>query len=334
MAVSGHNPMLFGGASSRFEVGHNVEQFHRLVTEAFCPLSCETATDAAFSGGVYSQRLGDVGFAAVRSAPLEVYRRREHISRFPDASYLVKVQVEGESIVRHRGREAHLRPGDFTLCLNSEPYELHFPIDYLQVVLAVPEKLMEQSLLQPTDHLGLRMDSRVGANGLFTQFVTALASQVDSMDGTLARRLEANVIDLLVTSLAHARDVQRRDQHQCGVRREYLHRIRTFIRRHLDDERLGPDWIAESHRISTRYLHMLFETEGVSVSRHIQQLRLEACRGALRDAAFSEFSVAEIAYRFGFKDASHFSRAFKAEFAVTPARFRRDPGTTGLPDSG
>jgi AraC-like DNA-binding protein len=33
--------------------------------------------------------------------------------------------------------------------------------------------------------------------------------------------------------------------------------------------------------------------------------------------------VAEIAYRFGFKDASHFNRVFKAGFGATPARFRR-----------
>lgn len=117
----------------------------------------------------------------------------------------------------------------------------------------------------------------------------------------LARRLEANVIDLLATTLGYAQEARKRDMLSAGVKCEYIHRIKHFIRRNLDDDRLGPDWIASAHQISTRYLHMLFEGESMSISRYIQSLRLEACRAALADAAFERYSVSEIAYRFGFK---------------------------------
>ncbi|MFT6958204.1 MAG: AraC family transcriptional activator of tynA and feaB, partial [Halieaceae bacterium] len=72
-----------------------------------------------------------------------------------------------------------------------------------------------------------------------------------------------------------------------------------------------------------RYLHMLFADEGESVSRYIQRLRLEACAAALRDLAFADYSASEIAYHFGFNDASHFSRVFKALFGEAPARYRK-----------
>ncbi|WP_408610724.1 helix-turn-helix domain-containing protein [Kineobactrum salinum] len=68
---------------------------------------------------------------------------------------------------------------------------------------------------------------------------------------------------------------------------------------------------------------MLFEAEDVSVSRYIQRLRLQGCRNTLENPAFAQYTVSEIGYRHGFKDSSHFSRAFKAEFGVTPARCRR-----------
>ena len=251
-----------------------------------------------------------------------------------DAIYLVKVQVAGESQIIQRGREAHLQPGDFTLCLSSEPYELHFADEYSQVVLAIPSALMEECVHQPERHLGVRMAAQNGANGLFSQFVTSIAAKLDGMDGVLAQRLEANVIDLLATTLGYTGEAQRRDLLCNGVRQEYLNRIRQFIRKHLGDQRLTPDWIAAAHNISTRYLHMLFEAESVSICRYIQQLRLQACSQALADNAFAHFTVAEVAYYFGFKDASHFSRVFKAEFGVSPVQFRREHGGLSVAGPG
>jgi len=302
------------------------DYFCSQVAEAFCPMACEPRLDTGleFTGAIRQQQLGEVGFAAIKSSPLDVYRRRSHIAQISDALYLVKVQVEGEGVVRQCGREAHLYPGDFTMCLSSEPYDLHFASQYSQVVLAVPQALMEECVKVPTQHLGVRMDASVGANGLFSQFVTSIAQRLDTMDGVLAQRLETNVLDLLSTTLGYAQETQKRDLLKDGVKREYVQRIKHFIRRNLDNEELGPESIAGAHDISSRYLHMLFTSENVSISRYIQQLRLEYCRSALGDPGFSDYSVSEIGYRFGFKDASHFSRLFKSEYQQTPARYRKD----------
>ncbi|MBE9537529.1 MAG: helix-turn-helix domain-containing protein [Proteobacteria bacterium] len=312
--------------TNQIPAAQRLDFFDSLVSQTFFPMSCEpcSATGRDFQGTVCNQQLGEVGFAAVRSSPLDVHRRRSHIAQVSDAAYLVKVQVAGEGIVRQRGKEAHLRPGDFALCLSSEPYDLHFASDYSQVVLAVPQALLEECVSQPAQYLGLRMDGNVGANGLFSQFVTSIAQRLDTLDGVLAQRLETNVIDLLSTTLGYAQEGQKREFLKVGVKCEYIQRIKHFIRRNLDSEDLSPDNIAAAHDISTRYLHMLFSDESMSVSRYILQLRLEHCRAALSDAAFADYSVSEIAYRFGFNDASHFSRAFKSEYQQTPARFRKN----------
>ncbi|HEY7776709.1 MAG TPA: helix-turn-helix domain-containing protein [Kineobactrum sp.] len=313
----------------------SLEQFDYQVTDTFFPMDCESSRDYAgeFRGLLDARQLGQLGFAAVKSTPLDVYRRRRHIGQVSDSTYLVKIQVAGQSVILQRGREAHLRPGDFTVCLSSEPYELHFACDYSQVVLAVPSLLMEECVHQPERHLGMRMDSSSGANGLFTQFVISIAQKLDSIDGVLAQRLEANVIDLLATTLGYTQETQRRDLHSNGVKIEYLHRIKQFMRKHLQDERLAPEWIASAHNISTRYLHMLFEAESASVSRYIQNMRLQASRLALSDPAFAHFTVCEIAYRSGFKDSSHFSRVFKSEFGEAPARFRKQSLDCGGADT-
>jgi AraC-like DNA-binding protein len=54
----------------------------------------------------------------------------------------------------------------------------------------------------------------------------------------------------------------------------------------------------------------------------VLEARLQACRKALSDPRCVSFSVSEIAYAWGFNDLSHFSKAFRKRFGVSPAQYR------------
>jgi transcriptional regulator GlxA family with amidase domain len=103
----------------------------------------------------------------------------------------------------------------------------------------------------------------------------------------------------------------------------------------LQDPALGPESIARAHAISVRALHALFEDGDESVAGLVRRERLARCREDLERP--SGGSVTEIAFRWGFRDAAHFSRAFKREFGVTPrdvrhaalARLGRQAGAPG-----
>ncbi|MBN2450124.1 MAG: helix-turn-helix domain-containing protein, partial [Lentisphaeria bacterium] len=58
----------------------------------------------------------------------------------------------------------------------------------------------------------------------------------------------------------------------------------------------------------------------MSFHEHLTDIRLGESRRLL---TFSDLSLAEIAYRCGFCDQSHFTRVFRTGTGVTPARFRR-----------
>ena len=302
--------------------------FRDLVSETFFPMRIEDNRKRRdiFSGQLGTRSLSQLGLAAIQSTPVDVFRTMHHIASVTDDMYLIKIQVQGNSLIKHRGHEAHLKPGDFCICLSSEPYSLHFEQNYSQIVLSIPAALMQERIAQPQQHLGIAMSSDIGANGLFSQFMTMIGARLDSFDGVLAQRLEVNALDLLNTTLEHSSDARRHTFFDAGVKIEYLHRIKSFIRSHIADENLTPAQIAKHHGISTRYLHMLFEHEDQSVSRHILKLRLELCHAAIIDPASSSYTIAEIAYRFGFNDASHFSRAFSARFGKSPASYRRIKG--------
>jgi AraC-like DNA-binding protein len=51
--------------------------------------------------------------------------------------------------------------------------------------------------------------------------------------------------------------------------------------------------------------------------------RLEGCSVALRDPHQRHQNISEVAYRWGFNDLSYFSKAFRAQFDMTPGEWRQ-----------
>ncbi len=73
--------------------------------------------------------------------------------------------------------------------------------------------------------------------------------------------------------------------------------------------------------LSTRQLDRLFaEKLGTSYADHYRRIRLERARDLLRQSAVS---ITEIALGCGFSSASHFSRAYREAFGVTPGAERK-----------
>lgn len=96
--------------------------------------------------------------------------------------------------------------------------------------------------------------------------------------------------------------------------------IRNYIECYIDDDALAPKPIAEAFNISTRYLHKLFASTGMTVNEWIINRRLERSADEL---VTTESSVTDIAFKWGFKALGHYSRTFKQRFGVTPTAYRR-----------
>jgi len=97
--------------------------------------------------------------------------------------------------------------------------------------------------------------------------------------------------------------------------------IRRYIRAHLRDPELGPTSVARAFSMSLRALHALFEDADASVAVLIRNERLARCEEDLR--RHNGGSVTDIAFRWGFCDAAHFSRVFKRHYGMTPSEIRQ-----------
>jgi len=102
-----------------------------------------------------------------------------------------------------------------------------------------------------------------------------------------------------------------------------LHRLCQTIERKLDDPDLTPARVAATEGISERYLQKLFEGSGSSFTHYLRERRLQRTSAELSNPTEAHHSISEIAYRNGFSDSAHFSRAFRHRFGLSPREFRQ-----------
>jgi AraC-like DNA-binding protein len=97
-------------------------------------------------------------------------------------------------------------------------------------------------------------------------------------------------------------------------------RICATVEERLTDPELRPPMIAAAHGISLRTLHTIFAENGETVGGWIRRRRLERSRDELLRP--NCVSITAMAFRWGFTDSAHFSRAFKAEYGLSPRDLR------------
>lgn len=298
-------------------------EWQEICSRSFVALDVAPRRPAPFRGGIRSRQLTDISLYEITAASHSVHRTPAHIARDDRRYFKLSLQLEGSGLLIQDGREAVLSPGDLAVYDTNRPYTLEFDDDFQSMVLMFPRELMGL----PVDAVGqltaVRMAADTGLGRVISPFLVQLAQNLDQLSGASGLRLAHNALDLVTTMIADELGAGRRP---ANPNRELVDRIRTFIDANLGDPDLCPTKVAAAHYISTRHLHNLFRAEGTTIAAWIRTRRLEHCRRDLLDPVHSNRSVAALAARWGFLDAAHFSRIFKAAFDVSPSAYRQLAG--------
>ena len=152
----------------------------------------------------------------------------------------------------------------------------------------------------------------------------ALALEGDSLSMTDQYTLAESLLELIAAVLRSEMDQEYEQQH--ARQSALFRRILEFMETNYSDCELTPEKVAAANGISVRYLHSLFNQAGITVSKWIWERRLKATREDLLDPNLNHMRVSEIAFRRGFNDPAHFSRAFKSRFDIPPSKLRQVVG--------
>ncbi|BBU32079.1 AraC family transcriptional regulator (plasmid) [Burkholderia sp. THE68] len=95
--------------------------------------------------------------------------------------------------------------------------------------------------------------------------------------------------------------------------------VRDFVEAHLADKIILEDLSLLVGLDRFRFLKMFKRTIGMTPHAWLLRLRLEKAIALI--SASKSMSITEVAHAVGFFDQSHFTRAFRQAYGVTPARF-------------
>ncbi|MDT3399601.1 helix-turn-helix domain-containing protein [Streptomyces sp. B1866] len=311
------------------------DYFRHLVSNAFVPLDAVPRTEPRvslerFPAEIRQRSLGAMGISELRTQPHVVSRTPRLIARSDPDYYKLMLQTSGSALIVQDGREARLEAGDFTIYDTTRPYTVACDGPFRVVVFMFPRELLRLHDHEIGRLTATRTDGDHGLGALVSQFLTQLVQRMDEVDGFAGVRLATNVLDLLTTVYAERLDARPADGD--ATRRALCLRIKQFIEARLSDPGLSPETIAAAHHISVRYLHKLVSAEGLTVSGWIRRRRLECCARDLRDPLLADRPIGTIAAAWGFLDATHFSRAFKMAYGVSPREYRACADSRGCVD--
>jgi AraC family transcriptional regulator, positive regulator of tynA and feaB len=274
-------------------------------------------TPVEFRGTVTRRPIGDLMLVDCAASPFLGHRSRAVMR--PEAKHedILGFQLvcKGIETVSEGARGLALSPGNVVLWDGQQPTDVEiveafhkrtliFP---RQRVLAVCPRLAELRALPPLDDNGPAR--------LLVRYMNALALEQPNLEPAAGMAAANAALELLRAAVEPSVPTSRAASRE-AMRAE----IRRYARTHLQDPDLGPASIARAYSISVRALHALFEDVDASVAGLVRSERLARCLEDLQRP--NGGSVTDIAFRWGFCDAAHFSRVFKRTFGVTPSDVR------------
>ncbi|MEV6302961.1 helix-turn-helix domain-containing protein [Actinoplanes sp. NPDC051861] len=263
---------------------------------------------------------GDVGVCTTRATATTVRRTARLAREDTEPMVFLGLQRTGSSLVVQHGREALLRPGEFAVYDTASPYTLLFDDGIDATFFRVPRA----ALALPDAALRSATAVTIGAGNplaaLTASYLTRLAGDPLIRDGVAAAAVTAPTLELIRAVLTVQLGAHRLSR--APLEGTLATRVLADIRAHLTDPDLSPAGVAARQHISVRYLHRVLQRSGIRFGSWVRDQRLEGARRDLRSSALTGLTVAAVARRWGFADAAHFSKAFRAAYGMSPREWR------------
>jgi AraC-like DNA-binding protein len=302
-----------------------------MICAMYAQLECDRPSGEVFGEISFSQ-LGALDLTELHSNVQCVRRTPSMISHDTRDSSLVQIQRAGRAVVRQDGREARLVPGDFVMYDTTRPYELHFEDESHEVIVVrLPISELQSHVVNLHDLTATTVPGTCAAGNLLLTMIDTLQRDIDRLHPSSVIGVSEGITSIIAAGLRSlpGANAQRSSQ-LCAY---HVARVRAYVMDNLRNPELSIASIACAMRLSPDHLSRLFRGEPVPLSRLIWQLRLDACRRDLCDARMAQRSVSEIAFAWGFNDATHFSRSFREQFGLSPRDWRQQSSALALQSS-
>jgi AraC-like DNA-binding protein len=292
-----------------------------IVCDVYVQLDCKSDLGGEFHGSITRAQLGSATCSEVSSCEQRVFRTPSRIARTHEDFILIALGKRGTGAVLQDGREIVIHPGEFAIYDTTRPYELRFNNDFTQRIFQVPREMLHRRIGGTQALTAVVFSSERPLEKLAYDFISTVSEAADQIDQDAAFRLSGQALDLVAIAMGARLNMNMLPS--TTHRSAMLYRIKAHIQAHLADPDLSLAGTAAALGISPRYINNLLADERISFQRHVLTERLERCRNDLSSPALAHRQVGEIAFAWGFNDLSHFGRAFREQYGVSPRDWRQ-----------
>lgn len=310
---------IFHFSTEAFAGRERLAAWREVFGRTVCSLDIAPLEPAAFSSEATVYQVPGLGVLFAASGAVDLSHTHELIVD-DDLSFMAAPTCR--YIASKLGRTTELEAGAGVLMTNAEAGSITLAAASRFVTFRVPRAAMESLVPDLESAVARRIPAGNVALKLLVDYLESFRNTQALATPELQRVAVMHTYDLLAVALGATRDATE-IAYSRGMRAARLRAAKGFITRQIARHDLSPTSVAVHLGVTPRYVHMLFETEGLSVTKFIVERRLAHAHQMLLDPRMKERTISAVAFAAGFSDLSHFNHSFRRHFGKTPSDARR-----------
>lgn len=295
----------------------HTNHLYTLNTESFC-VEVDPIDHKNYRATAETTALGALTVSLIDSQAAVVTRKNESEMEGAFRRFSIVFAIKGDVVISHHLGMTTLKKGEFTLLDNSYTRTMFVYSQVTLLLVSIPRQVLQRYIPSPEDVEAQVLLDQTNTDG-GALFSPVLSLWEHMKKGSL-REFAPTIAEDLLGDIAGAYSQYCRQQSSRAVKR--IAEAKQFIEAQLGNPELSVEGIASGLGVSSRYLRGLFHG-GEKLSHYILRRRLEESANQLANVLYQNCSITSIAFRCGFNSTAHFSRAFKAQFSMTPRDYRR-----------
>ena len=249
------------------------------------------------------------------------WSRTSELAKDGDDAFALILPLAGAVMRSQRGQDLDAKPGEGVGILHSDPGSIQFR-ELNDIAVMVPRSALAPLVPDLEEAATRCVPGTSDALRLLKLYLMAWRENFNVTDPAICRLAAIHVHDLIAMALGATRDAAAVANGR-GMRAARLNAVKADIAANLTAGDLSVIAVALRQRVTPRYIHMLFDSEGTTFSQLVLAERLARAHRLLLDPRHAQQSIAAIAYASGFGDLSHFNHAFRCRYGATPSEVRR-----------
>jgi AraC-like DNA-binding protein len=318
MATDPYSHPILRWSTADVPAAQRFHYFAEALASSMMPMNVSCDRPADFESTLETAILGPLAITRIEGAAHRAGRGSPEMSRSDGDSFHLVMPQTASCLLDHRGA-MRLQAGDVAFVDSRLGHEFALGPSHRNIHLSLPSAWVRQWLPTPEALVGRALPRDSGwvralvafAVGLTPEFVTrsplpttALVDQAGSL--------------LALVAAEHGQPVASSTRTERGL----AGRIRGCIIERSAEPGLSAEAIAGTVGVSKRTLHRVLAAEGQTFGALLITTRAETAAQMLRSRRHDRLTMAEIGYRAGFIDPSHFARVLRRYAGATPAQIR------------